>query len=1016
MLRSVPQRYLLDQLKIYLQKYTPIPKTATDRIARQNLIESLDEGHCHALSTVWSYCMLQTLFGQPRPGKPVDDMPWWFRSYQSIMDADLSSPDTLSSEEIICFESFLNHILLYQGNYDLDKGIISQTKFQSYFIHNWLEDTQCRQAKLEYSTCVPLELDDVAAFESFIKAAIHPGKLITFGVGHHSMSLMKDTDGQLYMFDSNKAYVLHDSSIETFKTDIRELYSTCLSYQHSDTESYTDNYLIFRVSSYDLGFIDASMASTYPDFTAYIQDKPLSFREIKKILVILIAQERHPETWQMFKSCMDYIQDNSLPLSDIKEILMLLIAHERHSEILYIFEHFEMSLSSICSEQPIIQLIISANYVHNKELPAKTFGIINTLIEQWPQLLKKPHNIYQAVLESLLRSNEELAIFLLEKLPTPPEALTQEIYDCLLTAARLGLMTSLSWIVSHQSLSAQTLQNALLCAMISDQPEAFEHILNSIIEHDFKDTVNFKTIILQAAETGNVHALSLLSSKGVSLAVKNRDGCSLMHIAIKNGHTELLTWLMANSLVDWTASDYDDGLGPLHYAAQTGDLDIFKLILIKITNSEQSAFISALTDDELNILHIASKYGHLDIVQYILSENLIDISAQDLDGRTALHWSLIQRHPEISQLLIKSTKNQSAVAQRDEQGFSPLYYAILYGFLEATASLIHKFPDALNQKFSGNSLLHIAILTENSYMVALILRENPELIEVQNGDGQTPLALAMDAGLAHIAKALINAGASQNYIHEHVDSEGYNLLHTAIEDKNLPMVRFLVETCHMPINTLTPHHETPLDLAKEVKSSEIQSYLKSQGGLSYASLALKKIKSTIPKMSLPKKKHFLTKKSEFERYQDQLERLEILSDNLEKEEEFQIIYEKLKTDILSNVLRKPELESRNLLLNILMPDFVSVLSTYAHLLHADKENLTALPEPLLAAANRFIADPSTDNFYSIYNITRNKSLTCPRGLFSRKSTQPLAKIKKEVDILFQLNRPSTLEMDPKTSI
>jgi hypothetical protein len=123
----------------------------------------------------------------------------------------------------------------------------------------------------------------------------------------------------------------------------------------------------------------------------------------------------------------------------------------------------------------------------------------------------------------------------------------------------------------------------------------------------------------------------LLSIRNINVNVKNVNGNTPLHYAVRNGHVEITRLLLENGAEVNVKSV--GGFTPLHWAAWNGHVDILHLLV------ENGADLEVQNNDGRRALHIAASYGHLPFIQELISRYHVDINAKENDGRTALSWA-----------------------------------------------------------------------------------------------------------------------------------------------------------------------------------------------------------------------------------------------------------------------------------------------------------------------------------------------------------------------------------------
>ena len=208
-----------------------------------------------------------------------------------------------------------------------------------------------------------------------------------------------------------------------------------------------------------------------------------------------------------------------------------------------------------------------------------------------------------------------------------------------------------------------------------------------------------------------------------------------------------------------------------------------------------------------NAIHLACLRGHLDIVKHLKARSA-DISMEDKDGDHCLHYAAIGKQPKVMEHLIQMGADVNAI---NSKKCSPLHYAVNVKCKDSVEVLLkhnadtnlqdqegdtvlhdiikspqarhllhmvmgikHTDPSVTNQ--TGFNCLHLAAMKGNCEAVSLILRSNPELINVQKKDGFTPLHLASLNGHLEVVKLL---RAQKNISVDECDATGRSALHHA---------------------------------------------------------------------------------------------------------------------------------------------------------------------------------------------------------------------------------------------
>ncbi|KAK3393545.1 ankyrin repeat-containing domain protein [Podospora didyma] len=298
------------------------------------------------------------------------------------------------------------------------------------------------------------------------------------------------------------------------------------------------------------------------------------------------------------------------------------------------------------------------------------------------------------------------------------------------------------------------------------------------------------TPLVEATKRGLIDIISLLLRHGADVNVMDQDGKTPLRWAIKNNNIQVAELLIQHE-PDLVRYPYADGLTPL----------------IQATCRQLQSHV------------------------WLLLKYNAPLNSQDMYGRTALHWAVINSHDSVAWLLLSKGANPSL---RSKNGLSPLDEAINRRHLSMTTLLCVVFKVDLH---SVHAPLHRAVIGGDQEIVRLLLTTNlgdKKFLQAKDSRGLTALRYAMSSQrLFPIMKMLIiQFGASC----EVRDETGATVLHYAIaagvqhgEDLD-ELVHFLVKNAEGLINVQDHIHQlTPLMLAAEM-GQHFHVYLLLQGG------------------------------------------------------------------------------------------------------------------------------------------------------------------------------------------
>jgi ankyrin repeat protein len=186
------------------------------------------------------------------------------------------------------------------------------------------------------------------------------------------------------------------------------------------------------------------------------------------------------------------------------------------------------------------------------------------------------------------------------------------------------------------------------------------------------------TPLIDAARRGIAADVEALLAGGADVDEPNENGWAALHIACEEGHTDVVTTLLAaNAEVDHSLDGAFGMAAPLIFACQQGHTDIVKKLI------DANAEVNCTLDDGATPLYVASQTGHIEIVTKLIAAKA-DVNTPMNDGCTPLYIACQEGYTETAARLLAAN---AEVDQACEDGATPLAIACHRGRLDCVQLL-----------------------------------------------------------------------------------------------------------------------------------------------------------------------------------------------------------------------------------------------------------------------------------------------------------------------------------------
>ncbi len=418
-------------------------------------------------------------------------------------------------------------------------------------------------------------------------------------------------------------------------------------------------------------------------------------------------------------------------------------------------------------------------------------------------------------------------------------------------------------------------------ALIIAAQNKHQVVVKELISHGAdvnKPNKSGRTALHWVAYEGVLPTVKLLLKHGAKTNLTDSSGDTPLTLAACRFHGETIKALVECGADVQVAGK--DGKTAMFYVAQKGLSEEARLLLGAGADPDGDKHSSTA-------LMQAAKNGHLSIVEMLVDAKA-DVNKADHTCRTALHWATVGGHLEIANILLEYGTDASRqddthdtaltlaawhcqpqlltllipvsdLNHRErEEGMAALHLAVAKDFKVGVELLLEAGAQVDLPDHKGNTAFILAAMhTSDSDIIQLILKSRQTfdinqtsdkgrtalhwsvgdaasvrailphtmMLNELDGNGASPLLLAIAHSQSESARVLIEAGCDINLVHQ----DGRSAIHHACIYGALEVVEILVGIKGVDPNILTEDGKSPLLLASIEGHSDLVKFLLKHG-------------------------------------------------------------------------------------------------------------------------------------------------------------------------------------------
>ncbi|RSL52164.1 hypothetical protein CEP54_011048 [Fusarium duplospermum] len=294
-----------------------------------------------------------------------------------------------------------------------------------------------------------------------------------------------------------------------------------------------------------------------------------------------------------------------------------------------------------------------------------------------------------------------------------------------------------------------------------------------------------RTPLLAAIDYGHSDQVEYLLKQGADPNVKDSDDFWALHTAAQNGQTDMVR-MLAEAKADLNSLSGREKWTPIHECTKYPEM--VQLLI------ELGADLTIKTLAQYTPLDVAIFRGHRKTIGVILSKSKVKFDLTLEGTREAMITAIEDNYIEAIEAILEAGADVNTLDPSNEnnKNESLLCMAMRLPSENMVRKLLEFRPDLEVRSEKQNTVLHCMTDRSPAASFRLVVNAGGKL-DVVNDEGLTPLQMAVRNDNVEVFKYMLTKEAALSMLHNSPPDQSGTVMHDAIKEGSLEMVRLLIE-------------------------------------------------------------------------------------------------------------------------------------------------------------------------------------------------------------------------------